>query len=219
MEQAGDLLAVRIQSTADDASRNDNGIGSSRKAKYQAVQHVVRQGDSVETLADLYDTTADQIRIWNRRHFPVGEPGFLFPGQVLSLRTNKRSQRRDSKKYTPLESSQGSPARRKKPEESEGRKRMLCEVREGDSLKAISLRWGVREDEVRRLNRSIFPIGEAGVLIPGQTLTLFAAPCDGLREEGYGSSAGDEEGPAFLRSLARRKTRSSLSTRGAGVIG
>ena len=189
------------------------------------MKHVVRQGDSVDTLAELYGTTPDQVRIWNRKHFPIGEPGFIFPGQILTLRTRAGGQTRDADRASASpESNQRTTARRRKSEGDGRRKRMLYKVREGDSLKAISKRLNVKEGDIRGLNRGVFPIGEAGALVPGQLLTVFAEKCDYLSEDNADySGGGGESERAFLRSIAGRKdrTRSSFSfgTRGAGVIG
>lgn len=183
------------------------------------MQHVVRQGDSVETLALLYGTPADQIRSDNRKHFPVGEPGFLYPGQVLVLRATATGY--VSKDVH--EASDETP-RRLKSERDGTRRRMLYEVLEGDSLETISSRLGVKKAEIRSWNRSIFPIGEAGIVYPGQTLAVFAAGGDGLYEDGErGRSEAEEESERTLsKKLARQKSRRyslGLQLRGAGITG
>lgn len=213
IEQAGDSLALRIQS-----------VGSiTKKAKFRVVQHIVRQGDSVEALAELYGVTADEVRLWNRKYFPVGEPGFLCPGQVLTLRDTIVDQARDGKTATSHQTSQGLSALRRKTGGDGGRKRMLYQVREGDSLKTICARFKLKEGEVRGLNRRVFPIGEPGAVFPGQMLTVFAEECNSLiSEEGSGQSAEEERERAFMQSFAGRGTRRSfmsIGMRGAGVIG
>lgn len=214
MEKAGDSLTLRVKSNGD-GSRHGPGHRN-------AVQHVVRQGDSVESLADLYGTSAEHIRVWNRKHFPVGEPGYLFPGQVLTLSASAVSGKANPAKSSSHDATERTTSRRRRSEGDRGRRRMLYDVREGDSLKTISARLGVREGEVRRLNRSVFPVGEAGALVPGQTLTVFVVEREGLREERGEWSAIDEGSErAFMRSIAGRKTRTSLGfgTRGAGIMG
>lgn len=213
IEEAGESLTVRARSVHDGPRHGTSYRG---KSKDHVVQHVVCQGDSVESLAASYRVTTDQVRVWNRKHFPVGEPGFLFPGQVLTLRTSGRKNIRSEAKAT-------TDGRRRRSEGDRGRRRMLYEVRSGDSLKAISARLNVKEDEVRRLNRSVFPIGEAGALIPGQMLTIFAAQGQGLREGESlprpTSLQGDEG--RFAHRLGSRKTRSSMGVgiRVAGILG
>lgn len=217
IEKAGDSVTLRIQPGGGGAQA---GGGCPGKPKFRVVQHVVRQGDSVEALAELYGVTADEVRLWNRKYFPVGEPGFLCPGQVLTLRDTTVEQTRDG---------QGPSARRRKSEGDGGRKRMLYQVREGDSLKSICARLELKEGEVRGLNRSVFPIGEPGVVFPGQMLTVFAEECDILVSEGDGerafmshSSAMEDGERAFMQSFAGRKSRRSslnLGVRGAGVMG
>lgn len=188
------------------------------------MKHVVRQGDSVETLAQLYGTTPDQVRIWNRKHFPIGEPGFIFPGQILTLRTRAVGQRGDADGVSASpEPKHRSTARRRNSEGDGKRKRMLYKVLEGDSLKEISKRLNVKEGDIRGLNRGVFPIGEPGALVPGQMLTVFAEECDYLSEDQADCSGKGERERAFVQSMAGRKnrTRSSFSfgTRGSGVIG
>ncbi len=217
IEQAGETLTLRVQPRD---GKSHAAAGLPRKTKFRVVHHIVRQGDSVETLAELYRVTADEVRLWNRKYFPVGEPGFLCPGQVLTLRDTSEDQTRDGQKTA----SRHSPsARRRKSGGRGGRKRMLYEVQVGDSMKAICARFNLKEGEVRGLNRHVFPIGEAGAVLPGQVLTVFAEECDSLvsEEEGTGQSA-DENEQAFMQSLTGRKTRCSslaLGMRGAGVIG
>lgn len=219
IEKAGDSVKLRIQPGGSGAHV---GGGFPKKAKFGVVQHVVRQGDSVEALAELYGVTPDEVRLWNRKYFPVGEPGFLCPGQVLTFRDTTVQQTRDG---------QGPSARRRKSEGDGGRKRMLYQVCEGDSLKSICARLKLKEGEVRGLNRSLFPIGEPGAVVPGQMLTVYAEECDILISEEDGERAfmshssamedGDAE-RALMQSFAGRKTRRSslnLGVRGAGVMG
>lgn len=216
IEQAGESLALRIQS----GDGTQAGAGTPKKAKFRVVQHTVRQGDSVKALAKLYGVTADEVRLWNRKYFPVGEPGFLCPGQVLTLRDPAVDQ--GGKKSISHQTSQGSNSSRRKSGDG-GRKRMLYQVREGDSLKTICARFNLKEGEVRGLNRSVFPIGEPGMVCPGQMLTVFAEECNSLiSEEGSEQSGTEESERAFMQSLAGRETRRSFMSvgmRGAGVIG
>lgn len=222
IKQAGDFLTLRIQSGE---GKSHAAAGFPRKSKLRVVHHVVRQGDSVEALAELYSVTPEEIRLWNRKYFPVGEPGFLCPGQVLTLRNTTVDQTGDGRKTASSRHTSQSPsARRRKSGGRGGRKRMMYEVQEGDSMKAICARFDLKEGEVRGLNRHAFPIGEAGAVLPGQMLTVFAEECDSFvsEEEGSGQSGAEENERAFMQSLTGRKTRSSsltLGMRGAGVMG
>lgn len=219
MEKAGDSVVLRIQPGGSSAHA---GAGFPGKAKFRVVQHVVRQGESVEALAKQYGVTADEVRLWNRKYFPVGEPGFLCPGQVLTLRDTTVEQARDGQRPASHCTSQGLSARRIKSEGDGRRKRMLYQVCEGDSLKSICARLKLKEGEVRGLNRSVFPIGESGALFPGQMLTVFTEACDILVSEEEGGQPVMEDGErAFIQSIAGRKTRRSLNLglRGAGVMG
>lgn len=205
IEQARNSLVLRIQSNGDNRSRHYVHV----KEKDDVVHHTLRHSDTIEALAELYGVTPEQIRIWNRKHFPVGEPGALVPGQVVTLRTSTVGHTRGEKKAIPQRTTEepSKPStRRLKSDKGDRRKKMLYEVREGDTLKAISVRLNVKEEEVRLLNRSVFPVGEAGALVPGQTLRIFAAEGEGLSEDGTDWSAAEEECERdLLRGFAVRK--------------
>lgn len=224
IEQAGDSLSIRTKSGDGGDDDSHSGPRLSRKSKCRVVQHVVRQGDSVEGLAEMYGARADEVRLWNRKYFPVGEPGYLCPGQVLTLRnTVALDQSGVGQDADDQPRANYSSARRRKSEGDGERKRMLYEVREGDSLKTICARLKLKEGELRGLNRGVFPVGEAGVVLPGQMLTVFAEESGSLvSEEEDGQSADKEGEEGLMRSFTGRKTRRpSLSpgVRGAGVTG
>ena len=218
-EQAGNCLVLRVQSTGGDHTRLDSALVN---PKDNVVHHTVRQGDAVEALAVLYGVTPQQIRVWNRKHFPVGEPGALVPGHVITLRTSTVGHTRAPKKVVAQggpEELSNSTARRRKSETDDRRRRMLYVVREGDTLKTISTRLNVREQEVRVLNRSVFPVGEPGALVPGQTLRIFAVEGEGLIEDGNGWSTTEEEcEQELIKGFASRK-KIGLRIRPTAVVG
>lgn len=47
--------------------------------------HLVRHGDTLESIANFYHTTTHFIRMANRKHFPIGERGNLSPGLLLHI--------------------------------------------------------------------------------------------------------------------------------------
>lgn len=187
-----DTIQLRIQTSSED-SYATTSRGHSRR-KYHVVQHLVRQGDSIEGLAAQHGTTPEQIRSDNRRHFPVGETGFLCPGQTLMLRASliasdgtvpgdegDHRQRNCKGRLSPGTG------------RIEGtRKQILYEVQEGDSLESICSRLGAQEAEVRRCNRRVFPVGEAGTLTPGKLLTVFATECHSSAAEEARECLGKE---------------------------
>lgn len=198
LEQAGDTVQLRIR-PSDNSTTVLNG-----NVKYRVLQHHVRQGDSVETIAAQHGTTTDQIRSDNRRHFPVGEPGFLCPGHTLTVRATTfsgASCRRGEVKPLAREANS-----------SKGRRRqILYDVREGDSLETICARLRVEEAEVRRCNRQVFPVGEPGRLTPGQTLTVFATECNAFAENGC-------EHPTIGSGEMAGLTR-AFGSHGEGIVG
>ena len=48
--------------------------------------HQVREGDTVEGLCEQHGISEEELRSWNRVHFPLGFKGALFPGQVLVVK-------------------------------------------------------------------------------------------------------------------------------------
>jgi len=47
--------------------------------------HTVVESDTLESIADTYGVRIADVREKNRSFFPVGEPGNLFPGQILQI--------------------------------------------------------------------------------------------------------------------------------------
>lgn len=165
---AGDVLELRVERIMNRECQARHSIGGT---PYQVVRHVVQQGESIGTLAADHNTTPEQIRSDNRLHFPVGERAFVYPGQVLLLRANSTRRPKADEGLKSCEQN----VRRRRSSGKLRRKSILYAVHEGDSLEGICLDLGVQEDEVRRCNRHIFPIGEPGRLAPGQILTIFGA--------------------------------------------
>lgn len=161
LTHAGDTVLLRIRASTSDPQHlvHDGNSG------YKFVQHKVRQGDSIDTIAELYGTTMEQMRSDNRRYFPLGEPGFLRPGQTLMIRSR---QSKNHKGWDRREALRGL------------RRQVIYDVQEGDSLDSICTAFGAQGAEVRRCNRHVFPLGEAGKLAPGQVLTLFVPNNDAL---------------------------------------
>lgn len=181
-----DTVQLRIQTLSEDNyAAISRGPSRKKATKYRVVQHLVRQGDSIESLAAHHGTTTEQIRSDNRRHFPVGEAGFLCPGQTLMLRAALTTGDATVPRGEDAHRQRNSKSRlRPDTGRIEGtRKQILYEVQEGDSLESICARLGAEEAEVRRCNRRVFPVGEAGTLVPGKLLTVFATDCHSVSAE------------------------------------
>lgn len=187
VKDAKDTMQLRVQISAQEdeaGSRIPRRIRRTEAQTYRVIQHLVLQGDSIENLAAQLGTTTEQIRSDNRRHFPVGEAGFLRPGQILTLRAalspgssaSRHAEGFDSRATHGISRRHSTGSRPCGAGRRAGRrKQVLYEVQEGDSLEGICARLGTKEAEVRRCNRRVFPVGEAGTLVPGQMLTVFAA--------------------------------------------
>jgi len=64
----------------------DNRQSSKRtEIRKTTIYHTVTDSDTLESIAVMYSTRAADIRESNRKYFPVGEPGFLFPGIEIKI--------------------------------------------------------------------------------------------------------------------------------------
>jgi len=123
-----------LQELADDYVRT-------RKQTY-----TVRSGDSLWKIAQKFDVTEKQLRVWNR----LGWSNLLRPGQKLIV-SSKQAARK------PVVS-----------KSSEPRKKITYQVRSGDTLWDIGRRYDVGTDEILGWNN----LSQDHVLHPGDTLTL-----------------------------------------------
>ena len=88
--------------------------------------------------------------------------------------------------------------------------RRYHEVREGETLEAIARQHGVADlVEIRRWNRSHFPVGESRPLLPGTRLLIYArVPAVGKRKGG-GMSARTGPSQPIAIGVASRSSSSS----------
>lgn len=114
----------------------------SRRQKYR-----VRSGDSLWKIAQRFNVSEKELRVWNR----LGWSNLLQPGQVLAV------SRASGKKVT------ASASRRLK--------KMVYQVRPGDTLWGIGRQFDVKTQQIRSWN----DLGQGHLLQPGQKLTLHIA--------------------------------------------
>lgn len=107
----------------------------------------VRSGDSLWSIARKFNVTEKQLRVWNR----LGWSNTIRPGQVLAVsKKGVRPPRKKVAKYT-------GPT-----------KKMIYQVKDGDTLWGISRAYRVATDQIRRWNN----LKADHILRPGQKLTL-----------------------------------------------
>ena len=116
----------------------------SRRATYK-----VKRGDSLWKIAQRYNVTEKQLRVWNR----LGWSNLLRPGQNLVVSAH-------AARRTVL-------ARKR----SHRGHKVAYSVRPGDSLWEIARRFNVTERQLQGWNH----LGGRSLIRPGQTLTLFAS--------------------------------------------
>ncbi len=110
--------------------------------------YTVRAGDSLWKISQKFGVTQKELRVWNR----LGWSNMLRPGQVLAV--SKRGQKKVAVKK---------PARTRGPV-----KKMVYQVRSGDTLWGIGRQFDVATREIRRWNN----LTQNHILRPGQKLTL-----------------------------------------------
>lgn len=115
----------------------------SRKASY-----TVRSGDSIWTISRKFNVTEKQLRVWNR----LGWSNTIRPGQRLIV----------SAQASPV------PAKSTAVKSSAPLKKVVYQVRPGDSLWAIGRQFSVDAGQIRTWNN----LAENHVLQPGDRLTL-----------------------------------------------
>mmetsp|Transcript_22703 Transcript_22703/g.32928 ORF Transcript_22703/g.32928 Transcript_22703/m.32928 type:complete len:280 (-) Transcript_22703:90-929(-) len=131
--------------TAADLSGSTRNLQNWRVRRYK-----VRPFENIQKIAERHCTTIEQIRNDNRHYFPRGEPSSVFPGQLLVVRDC-----RGGKRHVETES-----------------KHISHIVADSDTLADICHYYGVQAADVRADNRSVFPIGFHGDVVPGQRLNI-----------------------------------------------
>ncbi len=121
---------------------------TAKKSKTPSAQTVyqVRSGDSLWEIARRFDVTARELRAWNG----LGESNVIRPGQKLYLSAN-------AAKSAPISAQKDKP-----------RRKIVYQVRPGDSLWTISRKYDVATSEIMDWNK----LRDDHILRPGDRLTL-----------------------------------------------
>lgn len=108
--------------------------------------YTVRSGDSLWKIAQKFDVSEKQLRVWNR----LGWSNVIRPGHRLVV------------------SAQGAPAKTAAAKSSGPLEKVVYKVRQGDTLWAISREFAVEAAQIRSWNN----LADNHVLQPGESLTL-----------------------------------------------
>ncbi|MDZ7821210.1 MAG: LysM peptidoglycan-binding domain-containing protein [Candidatus Marinimicrobia bacterium] len=117
---SGDLRTVSTYSGSSSSTGKPDLSASHRKIVYE-----VKPGDTLGEIAEIYDTRASRIRVWNGLVY--GE--HIYPKQKLNIWIPKGSSYETTKQY--------------------------YTVRRGDSFEQIARRYGISTDELKKLNPSM----------------------------------------------------------------
>ncbi len=120
----------------------------SRKVTYK-----VRNGDSLWKIAQKFDVSEKELRVWNR----LGWSNVIRPGQTLVVSAKSAPAKTASKSAAKTVTASSAPL-----------KKVVYKVRPGDTFWAISREFAVEAGEIRRWNN----LAENHVLQPGERLTL-----------------------------------------------
>ena len=141
--------------------------------------HTVRKGDTLSQIAQRYDVSSQELRVWNR----LGWDNVIRPGQVLVVSAGAAKSKGKTKAVTASKSggkgktatvsakSSGS----KKPG-AKGAKttRIVYQVKAGDTLSKIARRYDVSTSRILDWNN----LSASQLLQPGQRLTLLVDDAD-----------------------------------------
>lgn len=131
--------------------------------------HTVRKGDTLSAIAQRYDVSSQELRVWNR----LGWDNIIRPGQVLAVSASaaKAKGKGKGKETTASKgkASQGKVASNKKPAAKSGKTtRIVYQVKAGDTLSKIARRYDVSTSRILDWNN----LSASQLLQPGQRLTL-----------------------------------------------
>jgi len=148
--QAGGMSLAELRASLED----DLPAAKNRSQRSAGKQHyTVRSGDSLWTIARRFKVAEQQLRAWNR----LGSKTIIKPGQTLVVANGSAKQ--------------AVAAATAQPAAKSGRaelKKIVYQVRPGDTLWGISRQFDVDSDQIRGWNK----LPHNPVLRPGQRLTL-----------------------------------------------
>nr|CCA18017.1 conserved hypothetical protein [Albugo laibachii Nc14] len=139
--------------------------------------HLVRHGDTLESIAALYHTTTHLIRKANRQHFPLGERGNVCPGLLLHIfkidTKDQNASQIDQKQIHPIDRPPHSgtvPLHALKGHSIQ--KYNSHEIKCGDTLESICADYKLTMIQLMEMNRGRFIKGQLLRLQEGQSVIV-----------------------------------------------
>lgn len=142
----------------------DNGWGQ---------MHLVRSGETLKSIAAQYNTTEELLRQDNRRFFPAGERGALFPGQLLHVRlvnTGDMEEAREARADDQGDESRAGVTYSSSSATYSKYKTHLVE--KADTFESICKAYSITYARLLQINRGRYPVGARAELVVGERLIV-----------------------------------------------
>lgn len=144
----------------------DNGWGQ---------MHLVRSGETLKSIAAQYNTSEELLRQDNRQHFPAGERGVLFPGQLLHVRIVNTGDMEDLRDQHSAESNDdgynaGGATYASSSATYSKYKTHLIEKK--DTFESICKAYSITYARLLQINRGRYPVGARAELVVGERLIV-----------------------------------------------
>lgn len=114
------------------------------------VYYVVKKGDNLSKIAEMYDTTVKQLCEWN----DISNPNLIYPGQKLLVKKGTITEDKEPEK----------PVEPEKPAEEE----VWYTVKKGDVLSVIAKKYGTTVTALKKLNN----IKNVNMIYVGQKIRI-----------------------------------------------
>lgn len=144
----------------------DNGWGQ---------MHLVRSGETLKSIAAQYNTSEELLRQDNRQHFPAGERGVLFPGQLLHVRIVNTGDMEDVRDQHSADSNgdgynAGDATYASSSATYSKYKTHLVEKK--DTFESICKAYSITYTRLLQINRGRYPVGARAELVVGERLIV-----------------------------------------------
>jgi LysM repeat protein len=143
--------------------------------------HVMRAGETLRDVATLYNTTEALLRQDNRKYFPAGERGAVFPGQMLLVRYVNIGQLEPEEQVAVASS--GSSSTGSSPASVSGvtglarqhttiTKYKSHRITKSDTFASLCDEYSIDYATLLQINRGRFPVGARAELVVGEQLIV-----------------------------------------------
>ena len=128
-----------------------DSIGTSFVALEKKKRHIVKEGETLSQIAEIYDVTTSEIRGWNGLRNNV-----IYPGQRLTIMLVERKYIESESASSSSSSSSRSSGSSSTKTSSDGNYKYYT-LRSGESLWTVSQKFGIPFETIQALNRDIDP--------------------------------------------------------------